>query len=146
MATSIDQIQIDIIEEMSQLGDWMRRYEYLIKLGKEHVVDTSSLHKDEHAVPGCQSNVWMKTQFEDGRLHFEIDSESIIIKGIIVLLLKVFNNQPAQQIANTDAYFLQKTGLSERISPSKSNGLSVIINRIQESGRQLDKISNETVA
>ena len=128
---TIKEIQEEIIDEFSMFDDWMERYEYIIELGKSlPLID--EVHKlDENLIKGCQSKVWLYSDLKEDRLFFSADSDAILTKGIVALLLRVFSNQKPQDIlvANTD--FIDKIGLKEHLSPTRANGLVSMIKQIK---------------
>ena len=136
----VKQIQNDIISEFSALGDWMVKLQHLVRLGQQHKVDRENLCIDANAVRGCQSNAWISAKLEAGRLYFQADSDSLIIRGLIVLLLRVINGQLPESVANTDLFFLKESGLADRLSPSRSNGLGMIIEEVKAAARKLNEI------
>lgn len=129
---SIDHVQDEIIDEMSDLDDWMDKYEYLVNLGREMETPDGEIRDDKYALQGCQSSVWMKVEYNERRLQFQADSDAMITRGIIALLLRVFDNQRPEDIMDADLYFLEMTGLSNHLSPTRSNGLNAMVNQIQE--------------
>lgn len=139
--TALNQIQDEIIADFDRFGDGMEKYEYLIGLGKEHLGMDDRWKTDENSVPGCQATVWLRSERRDGRLHFWADSDSLINKGILALLLRVFNDQPPREVANADLYFTHKIGLSTQLSPTRKNGLAIIVREIKQQGRRWAKES-----
>ena len=129
MAT-IQEIQQEIVEEFSMFDDWMDKYEYIIELGKQLPAIDESLKKDEFLIQGCQSRVWLVPQFTDGKINFLADSDAIITKGIVSLLLKVFNNRTADEIKSSDLFFIDQIGLKDNLSPNRANGLASMIEKI----------------
>lgn len=130
----LETVQDQIISEMASLQGWDKKYAHLIKLGKHHQVDPDILHRDEHRIPGCLSDAWLMAEEHKGRIHFQIDHESTILHGVVVLLLRVFDQRTPEEIKSTPAIFLEKTGILERFSTSKANGLSTILKRIKAFG------------
>lgn len=128
---AIDEIQDDIIKDFSSLGDWMDKYQHLIQLGQSLQAESEHLQSEENLIPGCQSDVWITVEKNGGRLHIDADGEAFITKGIISLLLRVFNDQPPEDILAADLYFLGEIGLKEHLSPSRANGLASIVERIR---------------
>ncbi len=128
------QIQQEIVSEMADLGSWDKKYAYLIDLGKKHVVDASHLHQEEHRIVGCLSDAWLIAEEHNGAISFQIDHESTILRGVVVLLLRVYNHRTPEEIKATPAYFLEETGLLDRFSTSKANGLSRILQQIKTAG------------
>jgi len=131
---SINQIQDEIIEEFSMFEDWMEKYEYIIDLGKELPLLHEEQKTDERLIHGCQSRVWVNTEMSESKLHFTADSDAIITKGIISLLIRVLSNQTPQDIVTTELYFIGKIGLQEHLSPTRANGLVGMINRLKSEG------------
>ena len=131
MGKKIDNIQNMIIEEFSKLDDWFDKYEYLTNLGKSLEPLDNELKSEENSISGCQSNVWIKTEIRDGKIHYLIDSDSLIVKGLISLLLRVLNNQYPKDIVNANLYFIEKIGLSSSLSPSRVNGLMSIVKQMR---------------
>jgi cysteine desulfuration protein SufE len=129
---NIDQIQKEIIEEFQFLQDWESKYEYIIELGKS-LPPMDEQHKiDENLIKGCQSRVWLWGELlPDGKVSYIADSDAIITKGIIALLLRVFNHQTPDDIINADIYFVDKIGLKEHLSPTRANGLVAMIKHIK---------------
>ena len=131
MGKKIDNIQNMIIEEFSKLDDWFDKYEYLTNLGKSLEPLDNELKSEENSISGCQSNVWIKTEIRDGKIHYLIDSDSLIVKGLISLLLRVLNNQYPKDIVNANLYFIEKIGLNSNLSPSRANGLMSILKQMR---------------
>lgn len=131
---TINEIQDEIIEEFDFFDDWMEKYEYIIDLGKSlPLIDTK--YKDEaHLIKGCQSQVWLHAENEGTKVDFTADSDAIITKGIIALLVRVLSGQPAADIANSDLYFIEKIGLKEHLSPTRSNGLVSMVKQMKMYG------------
>ncbi len=128
---SIEAIQDDIIREFSSLGDWMDKYQHLIQLGQSLKSSNKDLKAEENLISGCQSDVWITVENSGDRLHIDADGEAYITKGIIVLLLRIFNHQPADDIVSADLYCLEEIGLKDHLSPSRANGLASIVDRIR---------------
>ncbi len=135
--SDIKQEQDQIIEEFSQFTDWSDKYEYLIDLGKELPALDPKYKTDFHAVKGCQSKVWVHAEVKDGRVYLQADSDAIITKGIIALLIRVLSGQKVEAIANTDLYFIDAIGLKSHLSPSRSNGLKSMIQHIKSYARHI---------
>lgn len=125
------EIQAEIIEEFSMFDDWMQRYEYLIDLGKSVPTIEESFEKDENLIRGCQSKVWLHAELEHGIVKFTADSDAILTKGIVALLLRVFSNQTPQDILDTEPFFIDEIGLKEHLSPTRANGLVSMIKQIK---------------
>lgn len=129
--TSIETIKNDIISEFSLFEDWMERYEYIIELGKSiPLIDTK--HKvDDNLIKGCQSKVWIHAELKKNNVLFYADSDAIITKGIIAILIRVFSNQEPKNILESDTKFIDQIGLKEHLSPTRANGLVSMIKQIK---------------
>ena len=128
---TINEIQDEIIEEFDLFDDWMDRYEYIIDLGKQLPLIDSQLKTEERLIKGCQSLVWLNAKHEEDKIIFTADSDAIITKGIIALLIRVLSNQKAKDIAETELYFIDKIGLKEHLSPNRSNGLVSMVKQMK---------------
>jgi len=129
----INEIQDRIIEEMSARDDLTDKYKYIIDMAKELAMPGEQLRSEENLIKGCQSSVWIKAECKDDKISLWGDSDSLITKGMIALLIRIFNNQPAEQIMRADLYFIHEAGLSAHLSPSRADGLAAIINHIKTS-------------
>jgi cysteine desulfuration protein SufE len=130
----INQIQNEIIEDFSLFDDWMEKYEYIIDMGKSLPLIDEKYKTEDYLIKGCQSKVWLKAEKEGDRVNFYADSDAVITKGIIALLIKVLSGQKAEQIATADLYFIEKIGLKEHLSPTRSNGLVSMIKQMKYYG------------
>ena len=129
---TINEIPDEIIEEFAELTDWMDRYAYIIDLGNTLPEYPESEKTPQNLIEGCQSRVWITaSRNEDGSVHFQADSDALIVKGIVSLLLKVLDNQQPSDILNADLYFIDKIGLSTHLSPTRSNGLVAMVKQIR---------------
>ena len=128
---SINEIQDEIIDEFSMFDDWMQRYEYMIELGKSLELVDEKYKTDEYTIKGCQSKVWVFAELKDQLIQFTADSDAIITKGIIALLLRVFSGQKPKDILDTELYFIDQIGLKEHLSPTRANGLLSMIKQIK---------------
>ena len=132
---TINDIQEEIIEEFSALDDWMDKYQLLIDLGGEQEPLDEKYKTEQNIIEGCQSRVWIQCDASDGEdgkiLHFQADSDALIVKGIIALLIRVINDQPAKEILNSDFHFIEAIGLKDHLSPTRSNGLIAMVKRIK---------------
>jgi cysteine desulfuration protein SufE len=128
---SIQEIQDEIIEEFSMFEDWMQRYEYMIDLGKTLPLIASEFKTDDNIIKGCQSKVWVHAELKDNQLEFTADSDAIITKGIIAILIRVFSNQHPKDILASDTSFIDQIGLKEHLSPTRANGLVSMIKQIK---------------
>ena len=120
---TINEAQDEIVEEFSELDDWMDRYQVLIDLGNEQKPLPESDKTESNLIPGCQSRLWLVCDENDGKLFFRAESDAIIVKGIVALLIKVLSGHTPDEILNADLYFIDKIGLREHLSPTRSNGL-----------------------
>ena len=123
----IDKIQEEIIEEFAMFDDWLDRYDYLISLSDSLPVIAPEHKTDEYIIEGCQSRVCVDARVEDGKIFYAADSDAIITKGIIALLVRVMNGRTPAEAANIDLYFIDAIGLGENLSPTRSNGLRAMI-------------------
>jgi cysteine desulfuration protein SufE len=130
---TIDQIQDRIIEEFADHEDWLDTYGYLVSLGREHASD-EGVRSEEHALGGCQSKVWIAAQRDGEVLRIRADSDSLIIRGILVLLLRILDGRRPGDIANADLYFLDSIGLNSGLSPTRANGLALIVKTLKDMG------------
>ena len=128
---SINEIQDEIIEDFSQVEDWMDRYQMIIDLVEELEPIDESERTATNLIEGCQSSVWLVCEEHDGRLLFRGDSNALIVKGLVSLLLSVVSNHTPQEILDADLYFIQRIGLSEHLSPTRSNGLLAMVKQIR---------------
>jgi cysteine desulfuration protein SufE len=128
---TIKEIQEEIIEEFSMFEDWMERYEYIIEIGKSIPLIDESEKKDENLINGCQSKVWLHSEIEKDKLTFTADSDAILTKGIVGLLLRVFNHHTPKEILEADTSFIDEIGLKEHLSPTRANGLVSMIKQIK---------------
>ena len=128
---TINEIQDEIIEEFSGFEDWMDRYSLLIDLGNELPPLAEEKKTEQNLIDGCQSKVWIDARMEDGKLMLEGDSDAILVKGIVALLLKVLSGHTPQEILEADLYFIGQTGLQEHLSPTRSNGLFAMVKQIK---------------
>jgi cysteine desulfuration protein SufE len=128
---SINDIQDEIIDEFSMFDDWMQRYEYMIELGKSLQLIDEQYKTDEYTIKGCQSKVWVFAALKEKAIEFTADSDAIITKGIIALLLRVFSGQQPKDIIDAELYFIDQIGLKEHLSPTRANGLVSMIKQIR---------------
>ena len=129
--STINEIQDEIVEDFSMFEDWNDKYEYLIDYGKSLPLIDQKYKTEEYLIHGCQSRVWLFGEVKDGILNFKADSEAIITKGIVGLLIKVLSGHSPQEIIDSDLYFLRKIGLQEHLSPTRANGLVSMIKQIK---------------
>ena len=128
---TIKEIQEEIIDEFSMFEDWMERYEYIIDLGKSLPIINENNKLDENLIKGCQSKVWMYSEVEENKIVFTADSDAILTKGIVALLLRVFSEQTPQAILDADSTFIDEIGLKEHLSPTRANGLVSMVKQIK---------------
>lgn len=128
---TIKEIQEEIVDEFSMFDDWMQRYEYMIELGKSLPLIDDQYKVDEHTIKGCQSKVWLHAALENGKVVYTADSDAIITKGIISVLIRVFNNQEPKDIINAEMNFIDEIGLKEHLSPTRANGLVSMVKQIK---------------
>lgn len=124
-------IQNEIIDEFSVFEDWMNKYEYLIEIGNSLEPYNEKNKTPSNLIQGCQSRVWLDAQYKDGKIYFTADSDAIITKGVIALLIRVFSEKTPDEILLTDLFFLDKIGLKENLSPTRANGLVSMIKNIK---------------
>lgn len=128
---TIKEVQEEIIDEFSMFEDWMQRYEYIIELGKTLPLIDEQYKTDENIIKGCQSKVWLHAEQQDGKLAFTADSDAILTKGIIAILIRVFSDKTPDEILNADTHFIDEIGLKEHLSPTRANGLVSMIKQIK---------------
>lgn len=140
---SINDIQDEIIEDFSLYEDWNDKYEYLIEFGKSLQSLDEVYKTEENLIKGCQSKVWMHAEMQDDKLVFLADSEAIITKGIVGLLVKVLSHHTPKEIAETELYFIDKIGLKEHLSPTRANGLVSMIKKMKAYGLGFSSTENK---
>lgn len=128
---SIEKKQKEIIEEFSVFDDWMDKYAYIVDLGNEQESMSNDEKTEQNLITGCQSNVWITAEMSDGKMHFKVDSDAIITKGIASLLTRVFEGETPEAVINSELYFIDQIGLHQHLSPTRSNGLLSMIKRIK---------------
>ncbi len=128
---TINEIQEEIFNEFSAFDDWMDKYAYLIEIGTALTPIDEAYKKSENLIQGCQSRVWLNGELKDGIIYFSADSDAIITKGIIALLIRVLSNHTPNEILGADLYFIEKIGLKENLSPTRSNGLVAMIKQMK---------------
>lgn len=127
----IKEIQEEIIAEFEMFDDWMQRYEYIIEIGKSLPMVETQYKTDENLIKGCQSKVWLHADYQDDKIIFTADSDAILTKGIIALLLRVFNQQSPKDILSEEPFFIDKIGLKEHLSPTRANGLTSMVKQLK---------------
>ena len=128
---TINEIQDEIIEEFSGFDDWMDKYQLLIDLGNEQTPLDEKYKTESTLIDGCQRRVWLQCDYTDGKLHFTAESDALIVKGIIALLIRVLTDHTPQEIIDADLYFIDRIGLKEHLSPTRSNGLLAMMKQMK---------------
>ena len=128
---TIENLQQNLIQDFSFFEDWTQRYEYMIELSKGLEKMDVQMKNDKNIIKGCQSKVWLHAEFNEGKINFLADSEAIITRGIIAILLTIFNNRTPKEIIESDTNFIEKIGLKEHLSPNRANGLYSMIKQIK---------------
>ncbi len=133
---SLEEKQQEIIDEFAIFEDWMEKYEYIIDLGKDLPKIAEDKKTKDRIIEGCQSQVWLDSSFENGKMHFKADSDAIITKGIIGLLIRVLDDEKPEEIVKSDLHFINDIGLHEHLSPTRSNGLVSMVKKMKMSALQ----------
>jgi cysteine desulfuration protein SufE len=128
---TINEIQDELVEDFAFYGDWMEKYEYIIQLGKEVPLIDESHKQDQFIIKGCQSRVWLFPELKDGKIFFTADSDALITKGLVSLMVKVLSGHSPKEIAEADLYFIDQIGLKEHLSPTRANGLLSMIKQMK---------------
>ena len=128
---TINELQDEVIEEFSDFDDWMDRYQLLIDMGSDQPPLAEQYKTPQNLIDGCQSRVWLQADLVDGLVHFQAESDALIVKGIVTLLLRVLNDHTPQEILDADLYFIDRIGLREHLSPTRSNGLLAMVKQIK---------------
>lgn len=128
---TINEEQDEIVDEFSDFSDWMDKYQLLIDLGNGQEPLDEKYKTEQNLIDGCQSRVWLQADYNDGRIKFTAESDALIVKGIIALLIRVLTDHTPDEILNTDLYFIDKIGLKEHLSPTRSNGLLAMVKQMQ---------------
>lgn len=128
---TISEIQDEIVDEFSMFDDWMQKYEYIIDMGKSLPLIDDQYKVDDNIIKGCQSKVWVHAELNKDKLVFTADSDAIITKGIIAVLVRAFNNQKPQDIIDADTEFIDEIGLKEHLSPTRANGLVSMVKQLK---------------
>lgn len=126
-----DKVQEEIIEEFAMFDDWLDKYDYLISLSDNLPVIDSTHKTDQYIIEGCQSRVWVDARLEDGKVYYSADSDAIIVKGILALLIRAMEGRTPQQIVDLDLYFIDAIGLQENLSPTRGNGVVSTIKQMR---------------
>ncbi len=128
---TINELQDEVIEEFSDFTDWMDKYQLLIDLGNEQKPLDEKYKTESNLIDGCQSRVWLQADYSDGKISFSAESDALIVKGIIALLIRVLSGHTPQEILDADLYFIDRIGLKEHLSPTRSNGLLAMVKQIR---------------
>lgn len=128
---TIDQVQEEIIDEFAMFDDWMDKYALIIEQGNSLEKLDDAYKTPNNIIEGCQSRVWLQTDYENGRLHFRAESDAVIVKGLLAMVLKVFSGRTPDEIIEAKLRFLEEIGLTEHLSPTRSNGLLAVIKQIR---------------
>lgn len=128
---TINEIQDELIEDFSFFTDWMEKYEYIIQLGKEIPLIDEQYKQDQYIIKGCQSKVWLYPELRDGKLYFTADSDAVITKGLVSLMVKVLSGHSPKEIAESELYFIDEIGLKEHLSPTRANGLLSMVKQMK---------------
>ena len=133
---SLEESKQSIIDDFSMFDEWLDKYEYIIELGKKLDSFPENKKTDDRLIKGCQSRIWLDWEVKDGKLYFTADSDAIITKGIISLLISVYSGRSAEEIAGDDFSFLEKLGLKENLSPTRANGLESMVETIKRAAKE----------
>ena len=128
---TINEIQDEIIEEFSGFDDWMDKYQLLIDIGNEQEPLADKYKTESNLIDGCQSRVWLQADLTDGKIHFSAESDALIVKGIVALLIRVLSDHTPKEILDADLYFIEEIGLKEHLSPTRSNGLLAMVKQMR---------------
>ena len=128
---TINELQDEVIGEFSELDDWMDRYQLLIDLGNDQAPLDEQYKTEQNLIEGCQSRVWLQADYADGLVHFQAESDALIVKGIISLLIQVVSGHTPDEILESDLYFIERIGLKEHLSPTRSNGLLAMVKQMR---------------
>ena len=139
---TIENIQQEIVDEFSVFEDWMDKYSYLIELGNDLKGLDPKLKNDQNLIKGCQSRVWLVPEFQDGKIYFQGESDAVIVKGLVALLLRVVSGRSPEEIMESDLHFVDDIGLKQHLSPTRSNGLLAMIKQIKLYAVAYNRISS----
>ena len=128
---TINEIQDEIIDEFSGFDDWMDKYQLLIDLGNEQAPLDEQYKTEQNLIDGCQSRVWLQADYEDGKIRFTAESDALIVKGIVALLIRVLSGHTPKEILDANLYFIEEIGLKEHLSPTRSNGLLAMVKQMR---------------
>jgi cysteine desulfuration protein SufE len=138
---TIDEIQQEIVEEFSGLDDWMDKYAYLIEIGNEMTPIDAKYKIESNLIRGCQSRVWLHQEFTDGKIKFEAESDALIVKGLVALLLRIYSDRTPKEILESEPRFIDGIGLRQHLSPTRSNGLLAMVKQMKLYALAYEKIS-----
>ena len=138
---TIDEIQKEIVEEFSGFEDWMDKYAYLIEIGNEMTPIDAKYKIESNLIRGCQSRVWLHQEFTDGRITFEAESDALIVKGLVALLLRIYSDRTPKEILESEPRFIDEIGLRQHLSPTRSNGLLAMVKQMKLYALAYEKIS-----
>jgi cysteine desulfuration protein SufE len=141
--TEINQIQDEIIDEFADMDDWMDRYAYIIEMGNALETLDEELKTPDNLIEGCQSRLWLDAQYSDGVVTYRADSDAIIVKGIVAMLIRVLSGQKPQDIVDADLYFIERIGLRDHLSPTRSNGLVSMLKQMRAYAMAFAAMHNE---
>lgn len=143
MAKTINELQDEVVEEFSDFDNWMDKYQMLIDLGNDLETLDDKYKTEQNLIDGCQSRVWVQCDYADGKLVFTADSDALIVKGIIALLIQVLSGHTPKEILDADLYFIDKIGLRDHLSPTRSNGLLAMVKQIKAYALAYEAKENE---
>lgn len=143
MSKTINELQDEVVEEFSDFDDWMDKYQMLIDLGNDLETLDDKYKTEQNLIDGCQSRVWVQCDYADGKLVFTADSDALIVKGIIALLIQVLSGHTPKEILDADLYFIDKIGLRDHLSPTRSNGLLAMVKQIKAYALAYEAKENE---
>jgi len=138
---TIDEIQQEIVEEFSGFEDWMDKYAYLIEIGNEMTPIDAKYKIESNLIRGCQSRVWLHQEFTDGKIKFEAESDALIVKGLVALLLRIYSDRTPKEILESEPRFIDEIGLRQHLSPTRSNGLLAMVKQMKHYALAYEKIS-----
>ncbi len=138
---TIDEIQQEIVEEFSGFEDWMDKYAYLIEIGNEMTPMDAKYKIESNLIRGCQSRVWLHQEFTDGKIIFEAESDALIVKGLVALLLRIYSDRTPKEILESEPRFIDEIGLRQHLSPTRSNGLLAMVKQMKLYALAYEKIS-----
>jgi len=138
---TIDEIQQEIVEEFSGFEDWMDKYAYLIEIGNEMTPIDAKYKVESNLIRGCQSRVWLHQEFADGKIVFEAESDALIVKGLVALLLRIYSDRTPKEILESEPRFIDEIGLRQHLSPTRSNGLLAMVKQMKLYALAYEKIS-----